>query len=96
MRPKEKIQKIREKFKEKPHGWIQWKGTSVCMDVHCECGAHGHIDANFAYHLVCKNCYRIYYVDGHVKLIEIERIDPNETNPIEFYDKELGENNDSD
>lgn len=38
-----------------PHGWIQWKGTSVCMDVHCACGAHGHVDADFAYTLKCKH-----------------------------------------
>jgi hypothetical protein len=31
------------------HGWIQWKGTDVCMDIHCECGTLSHIDGEFAY-----------------------------------------------
>ena len=29
---------LQEMYKDKPHGWIQWKGTGVCMDVHCKCG----------------------------------------------------------
>jgi len=54
-----------------PHCWIQWKGTDVCMDVHCNCGVIGHIDGEFAYHVKCPNCGRVYAVDGHVELIEI-------------------------
>lgn len=23
---------------DKPHGWIQWKGTDVCVDIYCKCG----------------------------------------------------------
>jgi hypothetical protein len=40
--------KIQEKYTGLPHGWIQWKGTNVCMDVYCACGHHSHIDAKFA------------------------------------------------
>ena len=29
--------------------FIQWKGTDVCMDFHCKCGAHLHIDGMFVY-----------------------------------------------
>lgn len=53
---------------EKPFGWIQWKGTAVCMDVHCLCGEFTHIDAEFCYHIKCKCCGRVYEVDGHVRL----------------------------
>lgn len=52
-------------------GWIQWKGTQVCMDVHCACGAHGHIDAEFAYFLKCAHCGRVYATGEVVKLIEL-------------------------
>lgn len=59
------------KFKEKPHGWIQWKGTEVCIDVHCACGAHGHIDAAFFYHYKCAACGKKYAVGANVALIEL-------------------------
>lgn len=53
------------------HGWIQWKGTSVCMDIHCKCGRHGHMDADFFYHYACPTCGRRYAVGQVVKLIEL-------------------------
>lgn len=60
------------KFAEgEPHAWIQWKGTEVCMDVHCACGAHGHVDADFAYHLKCPHCGRVYTTGQNIKLIEL-------------------------
>jgi hypothetical protein len=58
-------------WKYKPHGWIQWKGTRVCMDVHCVCGAHGHIDDDFCYHYLCKACGRKFAVSAYVKMIEL-------------------------
>lgn len=54
-----------------PHAWIQWKGTNVCMDVHCSCGAHGHIDADFAYKYRCFACNKLFDVAGYVRLIEV-------------------------
>lgn len=51
-----------------PNGWIQWKGTSVCMDIHCICGAMTHIDAEFLYYVECPECGQVYEVDGHVEL----------------------------
>lgn len=50
-----------------PHGWIQWKGTNVCMDVHCGCGHHGHVDDEFAYFYLCR-CGRGYAIGGTVTL----------------------------
>lgn len=29
---------IQERYADQPHGWIQWKGTNVCLDYHCVCG----------------------------------------------------------
>lgn len=39
-----------------PNVFIQWKGTVACMDLHCTCGADGHIDEDFAYAVQCWQC----------------------------------------
>ena len=62
---------IQEKFQGKPHGWVQWKGTDVCMDVHCSCGCMSHIDAAFAYYVECPECSKKYACNGHIELVEI-------------------------
>ena len=81
--------RLRETKLGVPHGWIQWEGTDVCMDVHCICGTHGHIDADFAYFLKCNDCGRVYITSNYVQLIEAE---PEEIatmhNIIEFSDEE--------
>lgn len=64
---------IQETFSDRPHGWIQWKGTNVCMDVHCKCGCHSHIDADFAYFFKCPNCKTVYMCNGHIELIQIDK-----------------------
>jgi len=53
------------------HGWIQWKGTNVCIDLHCPCGAHDHIDAGFAYFYRCSGCGRGYALGQTIKLIPL-------------------------
>jgi len=59
-----------DRWDDKPHGWVQWKGTNVCMDFHCDCGAVGHVDGLFAYHIKCGACGKVWEVDGHVFLRE--------------------------
>jgi len=59
-------------------GWIQWKGTDVCMDVHCVCGHHSHIDAAFFYNFECVACHRKYAVGQNVKLIELTPAETSE------------------
>lgn len=56
--------------KEVPHehGWIQWQGTQVCMDVYCACGAHLHADAEFCFYVKCGACGQVYECGGHIKL----------------------------
>lgn len=54
-----------------PHGWIQWKGTDVCMDLHCSCGYHGHVDTDFFYFYECPKCHARYAVAQYVKLIPL-------------------------
>lgn len=53
------------------HGWIQWKGTSVCIDLHCVCGYHGHCDEEFFYNYECPSCHAKYAVGSTVKLIPL-------------------------
>ena len=53
------------------HGWIQWKGTDACIDLHCKCGAHLHFDGYFLYHFKCPHCERSYAVGQTVALIEM-------------------------
>jgi len=62
---------VQEKYEGQPHGWVQWKGTDVCMDIHCKCGYHSHIDARFAYHVECPECGTVYACNGHIELIEV-------------------------
>jgi len=64
--------KIQETYTGKPHGWIQWKGTDVCMDFHCKCGNHSHIDDDFVYNIKCPKCGTVYMCNGHIEMIELE------------------------
>lgn len=61
-----------ETFENQPHGWVQWKGTNVCIDIHCVCGESSHFDGSFMYVIQCPSCNRKYFTNGHVQLIEIE------------------------
>jgi len=54
-----------------PDTFIQWKGTSVCMDIHCPCGAHSHLDEEFAYHFKCAKCGAVYAVGQRVRMIRL-------------------------
>lgn len=63
---------IQETYEGKAHGWIQWKGTNVCMDFYCACGAHLHIDDEFCYHVKCMHCGSVYMMNGHVEAIKVE------------------------
>lgn len=56
-----------------PQIFIQWKGTDVCLDFHCECGAHHHVDADFVYALQCGSCGRFYDMPNTIALKPIEQ-----------------------
>ena len=56
-----------------PVGWAQWKGTDLCMDLRCRCGELTHVDGSFVYALMCRGCKRVYLLDPHIRLVEIER-----------------------
>lgn len=65
-----------------PHGWIQWKGTDVCIDLHCKCGHLGHVDCDFFYSYQCPECGTKYAVGQNVKLIELT---PDEADYIDEH-----------
>ncbi len=46
--------------------FIQWKGTEACLDLHCECGVHGHYDGFFAHLLQCSACGAQYEMPATV------------------------------
>ena len=75
---------IIEKIKTLPaHGWIQYKGTSLCMDVHCKCGSLTHVDGDFVYFVKCGDCGTVYEVSGFVELTEVKELgefEPHITN----------------
>lgn len=49
-----------------PHAFVQWKGTDICMDFHCECGAHCHFDGYFAYCVKCPHCGTVWQMPAHL------------------------------
>ena len=53
------------------HGWIQWKGTGVCIDLHYICGYHDHFDGEFFYHWECPKCHKKYATGQNVKMIPL-------------------------
>ena len=72
-------------------GWIQWKGTGVCIDLHCKCGHHGHVDADFFYFYECPACHTKYAVGQNVKLIPLteEQAKHAEDNHVGFISCEM-------
>ena len=95
----EEAWKIQETYEGKPHAWIQWKGTSVCMDVYCACGNHFHIDAEFAYNVKCPSCKLVYMCNGHIELVALEQepdscVIEGEHSDYEIYGKPNSEQND--
>lgn len=52
--------------------FIQWKGTSICMDFYCKCGEHNHYDGYFAYFVQCSSCKQIYKLASSVEMEEVD------------------------
>ena len=71
----DKLFKIHQDFYkfEQPCVGLQWKGSDICADFHCKCGAHGHLDANFVYYYMCAACGRIYDMPGWMPLRELTK-----------------------
>lgn len=77
-------------FKDKPHLFIQWKGTDVCCDIWCSCGAHSHFDGDFFYFFKCPTCGQVWECGTHVAIYPVlaERAgghtihDPEQSPPV--------------
>lgn len=54
-----------------PYGLVQWKGTDVCIDVHCACGRHEHVDAQFMHAFRCPGCGALYALASVVRLVPL-------------------------
>lgn len=56
---------------DKGYASIQHKGSDLCMDVHCECGHHGHIDEAFCLYYQCQACQRVFIVGAVLMLASV-------------------------
>lgn len=70
-------------FEGKPHIWVQWKGTDVCCDIHCACGAFLHFHGDFFYFFQCPHCQKYWEVGTHIAIYEVtkERAGENVKHP---------------
>lgn len=74
-----------------PNAFIQWKGTDVCMDVQCECGAALHHDGYFANVVQCPHCQAIYEMPAFVYPRRVSDPGPHHTPQVMERDDELTE-----
>jgi hypothetical protein len=76
---------------EVPYGWIQWKGTHVCIDLHCDCGYLGHVDDSFFYYYECPACNKKYAVGSIIKLIPLsnEQVEFLKETSIAFKNEDI-------
>lgn len=54
------------------NGFIQWKGTDVCLDFTCECGTNNHYDDYSAYAVQCSGCGSYYALSPKVEMLRVE------------------------
>lgn len=60
---------------QKPYAYVQWKNIDVCMDFHCECGRHVHVDATAVYAVKCPDCGTIWEMPSYLFPRKVERHD---------------------
>jgi hypothetical protein len=39
-----------------PEVFLQFKGTDICFDFYCDCGASCHFDGYFGSNVICPHC----------------------------------------
>lgn len=54
-----------------PHAWIQYKGTSICVDIRCSCGSLSHYDGEFCYAVQCPGCKAVWALEQTVRLVPL-------------------------
>lgn len=63
--------------------FIQWKGTDVCMDLRCSCGAHNHVHGEFAYFIACGKCGQVYEMGTSITATPLDKMPDLAGYPIE-------------
>lgn len=58
------------RYDEPGSTFLQWKGTQVCMDLICLCGAKMHLDADFTYAVRCAACKKVLQLGTAVAVRE--------------------------
>ena len=58
----------RVKSEDTPGCFIQWKGTDVCIDLYCPCGAMGHYNGGFLYAWKCPECQAVWEMGCEVRM----------------------------
>ncbi len=53
-------------------GYIQWKGSNICLDVHCTCGKSYHVDAEFCYAVRCGSCGKEWALSPFIRMVPNE------------------------
>lgn len=56
--------------------YIQWQGTRVCGDFHCECGAYAHVcGATGMFSIRCHKCGAVWEVPTTLTLKRSQNVD---------------------
>lgn len=56
---------------ESPFARLQWKGTTYCMDIECECGEGYRFHGSMISYIKCKECGAVYRIDPHITLHKV-------------------------
>ena len=63
-----------QSLREPTQAFIQWKGTDVCMDLHCpKCKHHNHYDGDFAYEVQCAGCGQVFEMKSLVEFRPVDK-----------------------
>ena len=65
---------------------VQYKGTDLCMDFHCDCGGGSHFDGLFAYVIQCPHCNSFFKMPTDLTLERLESFNPEEEDYLTAVD----------
>ncbi len=82
--------------KQDPYAFIQYKGTDICMDFHCDCGAHCHHDGYFAHVVQCPHCKTNWKMPDHVTPRRLLASDYPHEPQVMQYDEDIGDPSEDD
>ncbi len=61
-----------------PSGYIQYKGSDICIDLECKCGWDDHFDGAFLFGFTCPKCGISYLLQDIIEFIETPKTQENE------------------